>query len=44
MADTGLNFGGWILITLAWGFIISLTVFCFYKVLFGKSKNFNTQD
>ncbi len=29
---TGLSMGGAIFITLAWGGILSLTVFCFYKV------------
>jgi len=24
---------GWIFLVLSWGFILSLTMFCFYKVL-----------
>ena len=35
---TGLNFGGWIFLISAWGFILFFTFYCFYKVLFHKSK------
>lgn len=28
-----MNVGGWIFLIVSWGFIIILTVFCFYKVL-----------
>jgi glycerol uptake facilitator-like aquaporin len=27
-----MNFGGWLFITLSWGFILGLSVFCFLKV------------
>ena len=27
-----MNYGGWILLILSWGFIIGLTIFCFVKV------------
>lgn len=29
--------GGWVFITLSWGFILGMTIFCFWKVL-GKKK------
>ncbi len=32
-----MNIGGWIFLVLSWGFIISLAVFCFYKVFSKKS-------
>lgn len=32
-----MNTGGVVFVTLSWGFIISLAVFCFYKV-FSKKK------
>ncbi len=35
---TGLNLGGWIFIIAACGFILYFTFYCFYKVLFSKSK------
>jgi len=31
--NDGMTSGGWIFMTLSWGFIIGLTVFCFYKLL-----------
>ena len=37
-ASTGLSLGGAIFITLAWGGILSLTVFCFYRI-FKSSRN-----
>ena len=30
---TGLNLGGWIFIATAWGLILTVTVFCFKRVL-----------
>ncbi len=30
---TGLSVGGWIFLTMSWGFIIGLTVWCFVKLL-----------
>ncbi len=27
-----MNLGGWVFIILSWGFIVILTIFCFYKV------------
>jgi len=37
----GMTFGGWIFMALAWGFILSLVVFCFSKVLRTHSSNKN---
>ncbi len=34
----GLNTGGIIFLTIAWGAIITLTVFCFYKVIKSERK------
>ena len=31
-----MSLGGWVFIILSWGFIIILTIFCFYKVFFKK--------
>ncbi len=31
-----MNLGGWIFLIASWGFIILLTIYCFYKVLFTK--------
>ena len=31
-----MNLSGWIFITLAWGFIIGLAIFCFSKILRSK--------
>ncbi len=33
---TGLNLGGWIFLICAWTFILSITIFCVYKILFHK--------
>ena len=34
---TGLNTGGWLFLVLAWGVIVGVTVYCFYRL-------FQTQD
>lgn len=36
--ETGLTLAGWIFVILAWGTIISTTLFCFWQVLIGKAK------
>ena len=41
---TGLNLGGWIFLIAAWGFILFFTFYCFYKVLFSKSKQKETAE
>ena len=28
-----MNLGGWIFLVLGWGIIITLTIYCFYKVM-----------
>ncbi len=33
--------GGWIFLLLSWGFILGLTVFCFWKVLRKKDDDRN---
>jgi hypothetical protein len=33
MTEAGLNLGGWIFLITAWSAIISVTVFCFRRVL-----------
>lgn len=33
----GMTTEGWIFLTLAWGVILSLTFYCFYKVLKGNN-------
>ncbi len=35
----GLNIGGWIFLVGAWGFIWTLTIFCFKRVLGTQGKN-----
>jgi hypothetical protein len=35
----GMTTEGWIFLFLAWGVILSLTAFCFYKVLKGNNTN-----
>ena len=34
----GLNAGGWIFIAVAWGFIWTVTIFCFKRVLGAQGK------
>jgi hypothetical protein len=38
MASQGLNLGGWIMLIAVWSAIISVTIFCFVKVLGDKKK------
>ena len=35
--STGLTAGGWLFLVLAWGVIVGVTVYCFYRL-------FQTQD
>ncbi len=41
---SGLNFGGWLFLISAWGFILYFTFYCFYKVLYSKSKKEETAE
>jgi hypothetical protein len=33
MEQLGLNLGGWIFLIAAWGSILAITIFCFWRVL-----------
>jgi len=37
-----LNLSGLIFVTLAWGFIIGTTVFCFWKILYSEKQKKST--
>ena len=39
MMEQGMTTAGWVFLTIAWGSIISLTVYCFVKVLGPEEKN-----
>ncbi len=36
--ETGLTLEGWIFVVLAWGSIITATIYCFWRALAGQAK------
>ncbi len=44
MVNPGLNLQGWLFLVLAWGAIITLTVYCMKRVLFAKMGTFDIHD